>query len=311
MTRTNILAGTAVGAVAALLLAGCGGSSTTNTSGSGSSSGAGAGSSASVALPSQDPSLAAMVPSAIASDGTITVGTDATYAPSEFLAANGSTVVGFDVDLFDAVAAKLGLKATWTPAPFANIIPSVQSGKYEIGVSSFSINPDRVKVVDMVSYYTAGTSWAVQKGNPTGLTPDNACGKRIAVQKGTVQVDDVTARSKKCTAAGKPAITIDQYQGQDQVTTSVVSGKDDGELADSPVIAYAVKQTGGKLEQVGSVYATAPYGYVVKKGDTQFAQALSKAVDALISDGTYEKVLTKWGVQQGAIASSAVDPKVS
>jgi polar amino acid transport system substrate-binding protein len=251
-----------------------------------------------------------MVPSSVASDGTITVGTDATYAPSEFLASNGSTVIGFDVDLFDAVAAKLGLKTEWVPAPFANIIPSVQSGKYEIGVSSFTINPDRVKVVDMVSYYSAGTSWATQTGNPSQITPDNACGKRVAVQKGTVQVDDVTARSDKCAAAGKPAITIDQYQGQDQVTTSVVSGKDDAQLADSPVIAYAIQQTGGKLVQVGPLYATAPYGYVVKKGEGQFAQAVSKAVNALIADGTYMKVLRKWGVQQGAVTSSAVNPNV-
>lgn len=290
--------------VAALLLAGCGGSNDSGSSGGGSAS-------PSAGQPSEDAALAAMVPAAISSDGTITIGTDATYAPSEFLAADGSTVEGFDVDLFDAVAAKLGLETTWVPAPFANIIPSVQSGKYEIGVSSFTINPDRVKVVDMVSYYSAGTSWATQSGNPSKITPDNACGKRVAVQKGTVQVDDVTARSTKCTAAGDPAITIDQYQGQDQVTTAVVSGKDDAELADSPVIAYAIKQTAGKLEQVGTVYAAAPYGYVVKKDQGQFAQALVKSVDALIADGTYDKILSKWGVQQGAVTSSAVNPSVS
>lgn len=290
--------------VAALLLAGCGGSNDTGSSGGGSASPSGG-------LPSKDAALAAMVPASVSSDGAITIGTDATYAPSEFLAADGSTVKGFDVDLFDAVAAKLGLETTWVPAPFANIIPSVQSGKYEIGVSSFTINPDRVKVVDMVSYYSAGTSWATQSGNPSKVTPDNACGKRVAVQKGTVQVDDVTARSTKCTAAGDPAITIDQYQGQDQVTTSVVSGKDDAELADSPIIAYAIQQTAGKLEQVGTVYAAAPYGYAVKKDQGQFTQALSKSVDALIADGTYDKILSKWGVQQGAVTSSAVNPSVS
>ncbi|WP_246456220.1 ABC transporter substrate-binding protein [Nocardioides mesophilus] len=282
-----------------VLLAGCGG---------GDSGTSGSNPSASLPSVSEDPALAAKVPSGIASDSTITVGTDATYAPSEFLAADGSTVEGFDVDLFDAVAAKLGLGTKYVPAPFGNIIPSVQSGKYEIGVSSFTINPDRVKVVDMVRYYSAGTAWATQTGNPSGITVDKACGHRVAVQRGTVQVDDVTARSTKCTAAGDKAISIDQYQGQDQATAAVVSGKDDAMLADSPVIAYAVKQTAGKLEPLGDIYDSAPYGYVVKKGEGDFAQALAEAVNQLIADGTYAKVLSKWGVEQGAVDSAQVNP---
>ena len=287
--------------VLALLASACGGGG-----GGGSSATPSAG--ASSAKVSENKTLAKMVPSSIASDGVITVGTDSTYAPNEFLAADGKTVVGFDVDLFKAVAAKLGLKTKFVSAPFDNIIPSVQSGKYEIGVSSFTINPDRMKVVDMVSYYSAGTAWATKKGNPTGITPDNACGKRVAVQRGTVQVDDVTARSKKCTASGKKAITIDQYQGQDQATSAVVSGKDDGMLADSPIVEYAVKKTGGQLEQVGAIYDSAPYGYALKQGEGQYAKAVSEAVNELIKDGTYANVLKRWGVSQGAINNSQVNP---
>jgi polar amino acid transport system substrate-binding protein len=131
------------------------------------------------------------------------------------------------------------------------------------------------------------------------------------VQKDTVQVDDLTARSKKCTSAGKKGIKIDQYVGQDQATASVVSGKDDAELADSPVVAYAVKQTKGKLQLLGGVYDSAPYGYVVKKGETAFAQALQKAVQSLIDDGTYKKILDRWGVGQGAISNAQVNPPAS
>ena len=133
----------------------------------------------------------------------------------------------------------------------------------------------------MVSYFSAGTLWATKKGNPTKITPDDACGKKVAVQKATVQVDDITARSDKCKTAGKPGIQIDQYQGQDQATAAVVSGKDEAMLADSPVIAYAVKQTNGQLEKLGSIYDSAPYGYVVQKKDTAFADALAGAVAAL------------------------------
>jgi polar amino acid transport system substrate-binding protein len=294
--------GLAAAGVALLVASACGGSSSTSSSSQTTSAAA----APSVAA---DSALAAKVPAAIKSDGTISVGTDASYAPSEFIAADGKTIEGFDVDLFNAVAQKLGLKTKYTSAPFAALIPSVLSGKYELSVSSFTINPEREKTVDMVSYYSAGTQWGTKKGNPSGVQPDNACGKPIAVQKGTVQVDDITARSKKCTDAGKPAIKIDQYQGQDTATASVVSGKDDAMLADSPVVAYAVKQTGGQLETLGPIYEAAPYGYVIKKGQGEYAQAVSGAVNALIKDGTYKKVLEKWGVQQGAITTSQVDPK--
>jgi polar amino acid transport system substrate-binding protein len=296
---------TATALASALLAAGCGGSSNT-------SSGSSAEGSSSAPLPSvsADQGLAAQVPQSIASDGTVSVGSDTTYAPSEFIAADGSTIVGFDVDLFTLVAQKLGLKAQFQTAPFDSIIAGVGSQKYEIGVSSFTINPERLAQANMVSYFNAGTQWSAKKGNPEGIDPDNACGKRIAVQKATVQIDDITARSQTCTGAGKPAITIDQYDGQDQATAAVVSGKDDAGLADSPVMAYAVQQTNGQLELLGAVYDSAPYGYVIKKDQTEFAQAVAGAVKALIADGSYQQVLEKWGVQAGAITDPAVNPTV-
>src|SRR3712207_616587 len=96
--------------------------------------------------------LAAKVPDAIKSDGKIVVGTDATYAPNEFLDEDGKTVIGFDVDLFNAVAQKLGLEAEYVPAPFDNIIPSVQSNKYEIGVSSFTRSEEHTSELQSRQY---------------------------------------------------------------------------------------------------------------------------------------------------------------
>jgi polar amino acid transport system substrate-binding protein len=255
-----------------------------------------------------DAALAAKVPDAVKSDGKIVIGTDSTYAPNEFLAEDGKTIQGFDVDLFNAIAAKLGLTTQFVTAPFDNIIPSVDSGKYEIGVSSFTINPERKKVVDMVSYFQAGTQWAAKADNPSGIKPEDACGKKVAVQKSTVQVDDLTARSKKCTTDGKKGITIDQYPGQDTATAAVVSGKDDAVLADSPVIAYAVSKTEGKLALLGDIYDSAPYGYVLKKAQGEFAQAIADALKAVIADGSYRTALAKWGVEQGAITDPQVNP---
>lgn len=294
-------------ASAALVLSGCGGGSSGGT-GSGSSTASGGTSSAPLPTESADQALAAQVPDSIKSDGVITVGTDSSYAPSEFLAADGSTIEGFDVDLFNLVAQKLGLKAQFQSADFGTIIAGVGSGKFEIGVSSFTINAEREGQVNMVSYYNAGTQWATKKGNPNKIDPSNACGKRIAVQKDTVQVDDIQKRSKDCTSAGKKAITVDQYAHQTDATAAIVSGKDDAGLADSPVMAYAVKQTNGQLELLGDIYDSAPYGYTIAKDQTQFADAVSKAVQAVIDDGNYKKVLEKWGVEAGAIDTSQVNP---
>lgn len=289
----------AVGGVLALTLglAGCG---------SDDDAGATASSAPSVA---KDEALAALVPASVASDGKLLIGTDASYAPNQFVADDGKTIVGWDVELARAVGQVLGLEADFQNAPFDSIVSGVVSGKYELGVSSFTINPERIKQVTMPSYFNAGTSWAVPAGNPNTITPDTACGFKIAVQRGTVQVDDITARSTACTDAGKDAITIEQYQLQSDATAAVVSGKDDAMLSDSPVIDYALQQTGGKLERTGEVYDAAPYGYAVPKvnGD-DFPKAIQGAVQKLMDDGTYLQILTKWGVQAGAVTTSEINP---
>ncbi len=288
-------------------LAACGGGSSASSS-TASAGGGGASGSPSAAAVGKDDALAKMLPSSISGKGSLTIGTDASYAPSEFVDTDGKTVVGFDADLAKALGQVLGLQVNLQNAPFGSIIEGVKSGKFDLGMSSFTINPDRMKQVDMVSYYSAGTSWAVPAGNPMGITPDNACGKKVAVQKDTVQVDDITARSKKCTDAGKPAISIEQFTLQSDVTSAVVTGKDDAELADSPVIAYAIKQTNGKLQQVGDVYDSAPYGIVVPKGQGDYAKAVQGAVQKLIDSGAYQSILTKWGVQAGAVKTAAINP---
>jgi polar amino acid transport system substrate-binding protein len=301
-TPHRALLGLAVAAALTVSMAACG-------SESGGGTGTGTGSTGAPAPSSSvDAALAAKVPAAVKSAGKLLIGTDSTYAPNEFLDTDGKTVIGFDVDLFNAVAGKFGLKTEWQSATFNSIIPGVNTGKYNVGVSSFTINSDRLKQVNMVSYFSAGTQWAAKKG--AGIDPANACGKKVAVQTSTVQADDLTARSKKCTDAGKPKVTIDQYQKQSDATNAVVTGKDDAMLADSPVCAYAVKQTNGQLALVGQIYDSAPYGYVLPKNQADFGDAIAQAVKGMISDGSYKAILAKWGVDAGAIDTPAVNPKV-
>lgn len=284
-----------LGVVAALALAGCGSSSEPTPTESATTSAA-----------AND--LAALVPADIAADGKLTFGVDTTYPPNEYFGEDGKTFEGMDIDLGKAIAAKLGLEAEFVSSPFDAILPAVTSGKYEAGLSSFTITAERMKVVDFVSYYVAGTAWA----GPTGSTldPNNACGLAIAVQKGTVQVDDITAKSKACTDAGKKAITINQYQSQQDAAATVVSGKNAGMLADSDPVRYAVLQSAGKLVTLGEQYDTYPYGIALKQGNGTLAEAIQKAIQSMIDDGSYTTLLTDWAATAGAVTTSEVNPAV-
>jgi polar amino acid transport system substrate-binding protein len=294
-------------AALAAVLAGCG----AGGSGSGSSAAptsAGAAASSALPTPTKDDALAVKVPQSVAADGKLVFGTDASYPPNEFTGPDGTTIIGMDVDLGTAVAQKLGLTAEFQNSAFPGIIPGIQGGKYELGMSSFSVNPERVQTVDMVSYFSAGTSIGVKAGNPDNINPDDLCGKAVGVQAGTVQVDDVAARNQKCTAEGKPAIQVTELQAQTDVTLALTANRIAAMLADSPIVDYAAKTTEGAVEAVGQTYDTAPYGIVLNKGQTDFAQAVQGAVQSMMQDGTYLAILDKYGVANGAIPTSEINP---
>lgn len=292
-------------ATLAVVLAGC---SDSDDSGSGGQASAGSATfdPSSVA---KDDTLAAAVPAAIKSAGTLRVGSDTTYAPAEYIGDDGKTPVGYDVDLTKAIAATLGLKADIQTSKFDNIIPSIGS-RYDIGVSSFTINPDRMKQVNMIEYFQAGEAFAVQKGNPKSVDQNDLCGKTVGVQTGTVEADELADLSKKCTDGGKDKIDQLSYDSQADVTTNLVGGKLDAMYADSPIIAYALSQTNGQLEQLGDVFATAPQGVVVSKSDQALTDVVQKTIQKLIDDGTYGKILKAWGNEDGAVTTAELNPSV-
>jgi polar amino acid transport system substrate-binding protein len=295
-------------ALLAVAVAGCGAGG--DGSGGGGSAQTGGASTNPAPAVQKDDALAKLVPSDVAADGKIVVGSDASYAPNEFVDTDGTTIIGMDVDLGKAVGQKLGLEVEFQNSAFDGILPGIAAKKYELGMSSFTDNAEREKVVDMVTYFSAGTKMATLKGNPDGLNLDDLCGKTIAVQRGTVQVDDLTARSEKCTAAGKPAINQQPFQAQTDVTLALTGKRAQGMLADSPVVDYAVSQTNGQLEVVGEAYDTAPYGIAVPKNSGDYAKAVQGAVQALMTDGTYKAIVDKWSVSSGAITESKINGAV-
>jgi polar amino acid transport system substrate-binding protein len=298
--RSNGPLGIILALLAVLTVAGCGGggkksAATTATTSTGAT----------------NSKIAAEVPAKIKSKGTLTVAADATYAPNEFIGSDGHTVEGMSSDLGHALAAVMGLKVKVVNASFDTIIPGLQSGKYDLGISSFTDTKERQKVVDFVTYFSAGTSFYVKaQGGPTINTLADLCGHKVAVERGTTQADDATAQSAKCKKAGKPAVSVLVFPDQNAANLALSSGRGEVGMADSPVAAYIVKKSSGQFKLSGTPYGTAPYGIAIPKGNGM-AQPILDALKELMSNGTYMSILTKWGIQAGAITDPTINGATS
>jgi polar amino acid transport system substrate-binding protein len=299
-----------IGAVA-ILAAAC----SSNSSSSTTTTGATSTTATTVGLPtatipaqSTNATIAATVPAKVKSAGTLSVALDATYAPDEFIAPNGSSIVGMDADLATAITQVLGLKVKLVNATFDTIIPGIQSGKYDMGASSFTDTIARQKVVDFVDYFTAGEGYYVKTGSPlafNGLT--SLCGHSVAVESGTTEESDAKAQAKKCTS-GK--ITVLSFGNQSEANLAVSSGRADVGFADSQVAGYIVATSNGVFQNSGTAFEVAPYGLALPKGNGM-AAPVQAAVNYLISNGVYGQILAKWGVQSGAITSSVINGATS
>ncbi|WP_426573235.1 ABC transporter substrate-binding protein [Aquihabitans sp. McL0605] len=296
----------AVGLAGALLFgtAACGSSGGSDSSGATTTAASGS---------TKDAKIAAMVPSKLTDAGKIVVAADASYAPNEFFDTDNKTVIGMDADLAKALGDVMGLKVEVTNAGFDTIIPAL-GHRYDIGMSSFTDNLERQKTVDFVDYFSAGTSFYVPAGKNADLTTlDSLCGHTVGVEKGTTQQDDATAQSKTCTSAGKDAVTVTSFPDQSGANTALASGRVDVVMADSPVAAYAVKQSNGKFDLGAKEYGDAPYGIALPKS-SEYA-GLDKAIQAslqkLDADGTYDEIMEKWGVEAGEVKEFPINGATS
>ncbi|MGV0742775.1 ABC transporter substrate-binding protein [Mycolicibacterium sp. XJ870] len=285
-------------ASAALTLSGCA---------SGTDSGESAPETTGVAAEKVD-DIANTVPEPIRQSGKLIIGVNIPYPPNEFKDASGK-IVGFDVDLMNAVAATLGLTPEYREADFAKIIPAIQGGTYNVGMSSFTDTKERQQTVDFVDYFNVGILWAQRPGS--AIDPNNACGKKVSVQATTrEETDELPAKSKACTDAGQPPIEIIPFDGQDAATNAVVLGQADAMSADLPITTYAIQQSNGKLEAAGETFDPQPYGWPVQKGSA-LAQSLQQALQHLIDTGAYKEIAANWGLEDGVIDKPVINGAVN
>ncbi|HEY2398282.1 MAG TPA: ABC transporter substrate-binding protein [Solirubrobacteraceae bacterium] len=290
-------------ALAVLAIAGCGSSSSSTSTSTPST--------ATISTPTANAAIVAQVPAAIKSKGTLNVASEAQYAPNEFLAPDGHTVIGMDADLITAINAVMGLKTNIINSNFETIIPGLAAGRYDLGVSSFTDTKEREKTVEFVTYYSAGISfYAKSSANPGVTKLSDLCGKTVAVQKGTVEEEETKEQTKNCTKEGKKAITVLSFPGQNPVNLAVASGRAELGMADSPVVAYQIKQSNGGFKLIGESYNFKPYGIAIPK-HSNMAVPILAALKSLMADGTYGRILTKWGIQSGAISTPKINGAIS
>lgn len=252
-----------------------------------------------------DQAAAALVPADIASRGTISVAMDASYPPFQMFAEDNKTIIGFDAEFATAVGQKLGLEVELVNAGFDTILTGLAAGRYDMAESSFSVTPERQKVVDFVEYLQGGAGIAVVPGNPKNLSMDPMvlCGHKIAAQKGTTQaIEQLPAIADQCTDAGKPAVEPELFPSQNDAILALNSGRVDGMMADSTAVSYQGALSGGKFELApGDIYESRPTGIALPK-DSGLKAAVAAAVKALYADGTVDELTAKWNIPDTNLA---------
>lgn len=274
----------ALALVAALVIvAGCGGSGQPATGDSGSSSGTSSGTGTGAGGEGGEKSLL----DEIKERGYMTFATDGAYPPMEFPnPENPSELIGFDIDLGKAIAEKLGVEHRAVVVDWDGILAGLESGRYDVVMSSMNITEERQKSADFVQYFEMGQMIVVAKGNPKGIySLDDLKGKVIAVQIGTTNEE---------IARGIEGATVKTFQTFPDALKEVHVGRADATILDEPVARYYANIEGDKYEFVGEPFERAPVGIAVAKGHEDLVQAIQKALDELKQDGTYDQIYTKW-----------------
>ena len=221
---------------------------------------------AKIPTPPKDPAVAALVPASIKAKGSVSSVMDASYPPDEFIAANGTTILGMDADFSAALGAVMGVKWVDVDAIFDTIIVGLQAGKYDVGNSSFTVTTAREKQVNFVTYFQAGEGYYVPKSSMLKLNGlMSLCGHTVAVEAGTTEQTDANSAVSLCKKAGKAATTVLSFRTQSEANLAIASGRAQIGFADSQVAGYIVEQAKGQFKLDGPAFGVAPYGFAFVK----------------------------------------------
>lgn len=271
----KVLTFTAIG-TAALLAAGCGASPSSATK-----------STAAVKVPA----------SALGQPGTIRYCSDISAPPLEFYV-NGQQSTGSDIELGNAIAHELGLKPVWVNTAFAGIIPALQAGHCDAILSQLFDKPSRRAVVNFVDYMNSSEAVLVRKGNPshvTGIT--GLCGLHVAAETGTTVADYLAQQSKACTAHGKKPISVQTFLRDSDALSQLALRHVDAYGTTVESGGYDMSKNPGMFQIAGAPFGQILTGIATNKQNAALHRAIAAAFAALQRNGTYQKIMTKWGLK--------------
>jgi polar amino acid transport system substrate-binding protein len=260
--------------------------------------------------------LGRRLPQRIRTAREVRVGSDVSYAPVEFDDAFAPDVLdrpvgdpepqvrGIDPDLATELGRKLGVRFTFANTPFDELIPSLKAGRFDLIISSMTATPERAKEISFLEYFQAGTSILVASGNPERIgSMADLCGETVTLQAGTIHEQLVAAQQADCGARRIKARPLDSGT---QVVLEVKFGRADAALADFPVAAYNAKVSGQghDFQVVGEQIDPGPYGIGLRTDDAELRSVLQEALREIIADGSYDRVLTRWNVTDGALKTA-------
>ncbi|MFJ9616414.1 ABC transporter substrate-binding protein [Streptomyces noursei] len=255
----------------------------------------------------EDPAAAALLPADVRARGTLALASSVGTPPGATYLPDGKTLAGQDIDFADAVGKVLGLKLTREVAGFEAILPALDSGKYDVGTGNFGVTDERRRILDFVTYVNDGQGFAARRDSPlkkvTTLT--RLCGLTVATGAGTTFEATLEENKHRCTDAGEQPYDIKTYADQGALWISLQQGRSDVVMSTINGLRYAVQQQPGL--RFLNEFKRLDVGFAFKKG-TPLAPAFQAAVNRLKKDGTYDRILKKWGTTPSAIATSRISP---
>ena len=308
MTKWKVLTATGIGSLL-LATSACGGGG----SGAGDEKAGAKGSFDDIAAAVEaDPAAVELLPEDIKKAGVITMAADLHYPPTSFLAEDNKTPIGYNVDIATLLGKKLGLEVEVKNVTWDNVIPGIAAGRYDFTATNMTPTPERLEVLDMITYWAAGSSLIVEQGNPEDLSlaDQSICGKKIAVMTGSSQQQDyLPLISEDCEAAGQEPVEGVVLGNVEGALTQLVAKRLDGVFSDTSQLAWAAKQQPQSFELLSPQYQKEEGDDIVALGlpkDSPLTPALHAAMQSLMDSPAYQATLDRWGLGAGAISESKI-----
>ncbi len=263
-----------------------------------------------------DAKVAAAVPADVRGKGSLTVATNAPYKPFIDFATEGKTDAfkGLDYDLFTAASARLGLTAKFSQQPFDGLVPGLQASKYDAIAGGITDKKERQAVATFVDYSASGTGFLVRTGNPAAVkTVADLCGKKVAAQKSSNQAKHLAAYSKA--SCGASPITVSEYPENPQAVQALIAGNVEAVAATKVNLVDTAASLTGKVELINDPaqpngWQASPNGFGFLKSRKDLADAYRAAIQSLIDDGTYGKILAQYKQDPIGLKTATVDQAI-